>query len=226
MVCKINPSLNYIITEIKSKIDILTVVEESNLHLRKRGRNYMGLCPFHSEKTASFSVNPQKNIFKCFGCGVSGDQINLYAQLHGMDNGQAVYQLLQRIGLRGDKLTKQQKIVISKRQEDQKLEKKFEQEYKHLFDYLCNLRNFTKAKAKKHKEMGQVEQDYLLIRYYHEKAYQEYLLDALLAGLLEEIDFDQQIDIFEIAMGVVDNWKNLLKKQKLKGFENVELTSF
>ena len=179
---KINPSLNYIITEIKSKIDILTVVEESNLHLSKRGRNYMGLCLFHSEKTASFSVNPQKNIFKCFGCGVSGDQINLYALLHNIDNGQAIYQLSQRIGLTGSKLTKQQKIVISKRQDDQKLEKKFEQEYRQLFDYLCNLRNFMKSKAEKHKEMGQVEQDSLLIRYY--------LFDAGVAAVcrVDELD--------------------------------------
>ncbi|WP_324199228.1 CHC2 zinc finger domain-containing protein [Bacillus subtilis] len=226
MVCKINPSLNYIITEIKSKIDILTVVEESNLHLSKRGRNYMGLCPFHNEKTASFSVNPQKNIFKCFGCGISGDQINLYARLHDIDNGQAIYQLSQRIGLTGKRLTKQQKVVISEQQEDRKLEKKFEKEYTQLFNYLCNLQNSMKAKAKKYKEMNHLEKDSLLIHYYHEKAYHEYLLDGLLAGLLEEIDFDQQIDFFELANGVVDNWKNLLKNQKLKGFENVELISY
>lgn len=217
-----NYTLAYIISEIKSKIDIQSVVEDSHLHLRKKGRNYFGLCPFHSEKTPSFSVNPQKNIFKCFGCGASGDQINLYARLNGIDNGQAIFQLSQRIGLSVNKLTEQQKVVLSKRQEDKKLEKKFEQEYRHLFYYLCDLRNSMKAKLKNHKGISQVVQDSVLIRYYHEKAYHEYLLDGLLAGLLEEIDFDKQIDFFESAIGVVGDWKNILEKRKLQGLLNVE----
>ena len=41
--------------------------------LKKRGANYIGLCPFHNEKTGSFNVNPARNIFKCFGCGKAGD---------------------------------------------------------------------------------------------------------------------------------------------------------
>jgi DNA primase catalytic core len=221
-----NLTLNYTIREIKSKIDILTIVNESSLQLRKRGRNFIGLCPVHSEKTPSFSVNPQKNIFKCFGCGISGDQINLFAQLNGIKNGQAVSELAKRIGLSGKKLTKEQKIEVSKRQEDRVLEKWFEQDYKRLFYYLCNLRDSLKAKANSYKDIDRIEQDPLLIRYYHEIAYHEYLLDGLLAALLEEIDFDQQIDFFESAIGVVNNWKVLLKNQKLKGFENVELTSY
>lgn len=221
-----NLSLDYTIREIKSKIDILTIVEESTLHLRKRGRNFIGLCPFHSEKTPSFTVNPQKNIFKCFGCGVSGDLINLYAQLNGIKNRKAVSELAQRIGLSGKKLTKKQKKEASKRQEDRTLEKQFEQEYKCLFYYLCNLRDYMKVKAKNYKDIDRVVQDPILIRYYHESAYQEYLLEGLLAGLLDELDFDQQIDFFESAIGVVKNWKWLLGKQKLKGFENVELISY
>ncbi|PHC70386.1 hypothetical protein COF39_17325 [Bacillus toyonensis] len=53
-----NLTIDNTIREIKSKIDILTIVEESSLQLRKRGRNFIGLCPFHDEKTPSFSVNP------------------------------------------------------------------------------------------------------------------------------------------------------------------------
>ncbi|MEE1303122.1 MAG: CHC2 zinc finger domain-containing protein, partial [Bacteroidales bacterium] len=45
----------------------------SFVELRKRGVNYIGLCPFHNEKTPSFNVNPAKGIFKCFGCGEGGD---------------------------------------------------------------------------------------------------------------------------------------------------------
>nr|WP_263326075.1 CHC2 zinc finger domain-containing protein [Neobacillus sp. Marseille-Q6967] len=221
-----NRTEDYGICVIKSKIDILAVIEASNLQLRKKGRNYFGLCPFHTEKTPSFCIDPKKNRFKCFGCGVSGDQINLYARLNGIDNGQAIYQLSQRIGISRNKLTKEQKIVISKQHEDRTLEKKFEQEYKNLFYYLCILRNSMIAKAKNHKEIIQVAQDSLLIQYYHEKAYHDYLLEGLLAGLLEEIDFDEQIDFFEIAIGVVNKWKNILKKQEQKGFENVAQTSY
>lgn len=43
--------------------------------LKKRGANYIGLCPFHNEKTPSFNVNPAKGIFKCFGCGEGGDAV-------------------------------------------------------------------------------------------------------------------------------------------------------
>ncbi|MDM5186843.1 hypothetical protein QUF99_05585 [Bacillus sp. DX4.1] len=103
------------------------------------------------------------------------------------------------------KLTKEQKVEVSKRREDRMIEKRFEQEYKRLFYYLCNLRDSMKAKGKNYKDIDQVEQDPLLIRYYHEIAYHEFLLDGLLAGLLEEIDFDQQIDFFESAIGVVNN---------------------
>lgn len=134
-----------------------------------------------------------------------GDQINLYVGLNGINNGNAVSELAKRIGLSRKKLTKEQKVEVSKRREDRMIEKRFEQEYKRLFYYLCNLRDSMKAKGKNYKDIDQVEQDPLLIRYYHEIAYHEFLLDGLLAGLLEEIDFDQQIDFFESAIGVVNN---------------------
>jgi len=53
---------------IRNNVDIVEVVSRY-VSLKKVGRNYFGLCPFHSEKTPSFSVNPGKGIFKCFGCG-------------------------------------------------------------------------------------------------------------------------------------------------------------
>lgn len=219
-------TFNYTTVQIKERISLLDVADEFGLKLRKAGRSYKGLCPFHNEKTPSFYIHPKKNIFKCFGCGVSGDPINLYALLNGINNGQAIYQLSQRLGVTGNRLSKEQKIVLSKRHVDRTLEKKFEQVYKHLFYYLCNLRDSMKAKANNYKEISQIMQDTQLIRYYHEKAYHEYLLDGLLAGLFEEIEFDQQIDFFLSAIGVVNNWKGLLRKQKLKGFENVELTNY
>jgi len=62
------------IQQITSRIDIIDVVGEF-VRLKKRGANYLGLCPFHGEKTPSFTVSPSKEIYKCFGCGKSGNTI-------------------------------------------------------------------------------------------------------------------------------------------------------
>jgi len=62
------------IQKIQSQIDILDIVG-SYVKLKKRGSNYLGLCPFHNEKTPSFTVSPAKEIYKCFGCGKSGNSI-------------------------------------------------------------------------------------------------------------------------------------------------------
>jgi len=63
------------IQQIQSRIDIVDVVGNF-VRLRKRGGNYLGLCPFHNEKTPSFTVSPTKEIYKCFGCGKSGNSIS------------------------------------------------------------------------------------------------------------------------------------------------------
>ncbi len=62
------------IQQITNRIDIIDVVGEF-VKLKKRGANYLGLCPFHGEKTPSFTVSPAKEIYKCFGCGKSGNTI-------------------------------------------------------------------------------------------------------------------------------------------------------
>ena len=62
------------IQQILSRIDIVEIVG-SFIKLKKRGANYLGLCPFHNEKSPSFTVSPSKEIYKCFGCGRSGNSI-------------------------------------------------------------------------------------------------------------------------------------------------------
>jgi DNA primase len=63
------------IQQIQNRIDIIEIVGEF-VRLKKRGANYLGLCPFHNEKTPSFTVSPSKEIYKCFGCGKSGNTIS------------------------------------------------------------------------------------------------------------------------------------------------------
>jgi len=73
---------NPVIEEIRQKADIVSIVSDY-VALKKRGRNYLGLCPFHSEKTASFTVSQEKQLFHCFGCGEGG---NVFSFIMKMEN--------------------------------------------------------------------------------------------------------------------------------------------
>ena len=72
------------IEKIRDRADIIEIISKY-VSLKKRGRNYFGLCPFHSEKTPSFSVNPEKQIFKCFGCGAGGSSIDFIMEFEKLN---------------------------------------------------------------------------------------------------------------------------------------------
>lgn len=71
------------IEEIKERADIVSEIS-NYVDIKKVGANYKGLCPFHSEKTPSFTVSPQKQIYKCFGCGEGGNVINFIMKIEGL----------------------------------------------------------------------------------------------------------------------------------------------
>ena len=87
------------IEEVKAKTDIVSIITE-HVELKKAGRNYKGLCPFHSEKTPSFMVSPELQIFKCFGCLESGDVISFLQKHEGMDFPEALKYLADRAGVK------------------------------------------------------------------------------------------------------------------------------
>src|SRR2546423_12643988 len=68
--------------ELRDRVDLVAVVQR-RVPLKKSGHDWKGLCPFHGEKTPSFYVAPDKKMFHCFGCGVSGDAIKFIMQLDG-----------------------------------------------------------------------------------------------------------------------------------------------
>ena len=71
------------IAEIQQASDIIQIISE-HVHLKQSGRNFTGLCPFHSEKTPSFTVNPEKKLFKCFGCGEGGTVFQFIMKQEGV----------------------------------------------------------------------------------------------------------------------------------------------
>ncbi len=86
------------VAELKARADIYDIVSES-VRLRKSGVNWLGLCPFHSEKTPSFTVNPSKQIFHCFGCGAGGDVISFVTKRENMTFREALEVLAARYGM-------------------------------------------------------------------------------------------------------------------------------
>ncbi|WP_217586730.1 DNA primase [Lentibacillus saliphilus] len=86
------------IEEVRNTSDIVDVIGEY-VQLKKQGKNYFGLCPFHGEKTPSFSVTQDKQIFHCFGCGQGGNVFTFLMELEGFSFHEALRHLAQRSGL-------------------------------------------------------------------------------------------------------------------------------
>jgi DNA primase len=86
------------ISQIKQKLDIVDVIG-AYVSLKKAGKNYKGVCPFHSENTPSFMVSQELQIFKCFGCGESGDMFSFIEKLEGVDFTGALELLAEKAGV-------------------------------------------------------------------------------------------------------------------------------
>jgi DNA primase len=83
--------------ELKSRADIYSVIS-NYVKLKKTGKNYTGLCPFHKEKTPSFTVDTSKQLYHCFGCGAGGDVINFIEKIENLDFVEAIEFLAKKVG--------------------------------------------------------------------------------------------------------------------------------
>lgn len=87
-----------VVAEIQAKVDLLAYVSQY-VTLKKRGREYLGLCPFHAEKTPSFSLNADKQLWHCYGCDAGGDLIKFVQRYENVDFQSALRMLAQRAGV-------------------------------------------------------------------------------------------------------------------------------
>ncbi|SFA70544.1 DNA primase [Lentibacillus halodurans] len=107
-----------VIEEVRKANDIVDVIGEY-IQLKKQGRNYFGLCPFHGEKTPSFSVTQEKQIFHCFGCGKGGNVMTFIMEMEGYTFYEALRLLADKSGVELPDISQQQKSSIS--QESQRI---------------------------------------------------------------------------------------------------------
>ncbi|MGE8206215.1 DNA primase [Heyndrickxia sp. NPDC080065] len=141
------------INEIRQSIDIVDVIGDY-VHLKKQGRNYFGLCPFHGENTPSFSVSPDKQIYHCFGCGAGGNAISFLMDIDGLNFQEAVIKLADKGKVQLD---------IEKGSEEKHFDSKVNTEDKQMHDAHQLLQKFYHHLLVNTKE-GQNALEYLLNR--------------------------------------------------------------
>jgi DNA primase len=88
----------HFIDELKNRADLVRIIEPY-APLKKKGANWMGCCPFHQEKTPSFSVNPSKGFYKCFGCGKGGTAFNFVMEIEGLNFPEAIKRIAEISGI-------------------------------------------------------------------------------------------------------------------------------
>ena len=92
-----------VIDEIKTRLDIVDVIREYVGDVKNSGKNIFAVCPFHSENSPSFSISPDIQRYKCFGCGESGDVINFIQKIEGLDFPRALELCAKKAGVELDK---------------------------------------------------------------------------------------------------------------------------
>lgn len=133
-----------VIEKVRERADIVDVISQY-VSLKPSGKNYRGLCPFHKERTPSFTVSPEKQLFHCFGCGVGGNVFTFLMRYEGLSFEEAVRTLAERYGI-----------------EVQEAERKREK-FGHLYELNRMAFEFYRSKLLHPKE-GKAARDYLLSR--------------------------------------------------------------
>lgn len=112
----------YFIDDLKGRADLVRIIQPYAQDLKKKGANWMACCPFHDEKTPSFSVNPAKGFYKCFGCGKGGTAFNFLMEIEGLSFPEAVQRVAEISGVPLPEPVDSESYERSKRKSDEKKE--------------------------------------------------------------------------------------------------------
>lgn len=129
---------------VKQAADIVEVVS-AHTDLRRQGARYVGLCPFHEERTPSFSVEPQEKLYHCFGCGVGGDVIKFVEEKEGLGFSDAVELLADRYGVELER-EQEDPRAEARRQRRRRLEQLLERAAAFYANYLWESDEAAKAR--------------------------------------------------------------------------------
>jgi len=180
------------IDELKGQLDIVSLISDY-VELKRAGKNFKGLCPFHQENTPSFFVNPDNKYYHCFGCGAGGDAINFIMELENTTFQESIKILARRTGMELPDLSTGERTFYKKREKMFALNQLTAKFYHYLLveskvgkialDYLAK-RGFSREDAKKYKLGFAPKEWQVLLKYLQKK---DYSLDFLLqTGLVSK----------------------------------------
>ncbi|HMM78561.1 MAG TPA: DNA primase [Pyrinomonadaceae bacterium] len=110
----------YVIDDLKVRADLVRIIQPYAQDLKKKGASWMACCPFHQEKTPSFSVNPAKGFYKCFGCGKGGTAFNFLMEMEGLNFPEAVKRVAEMSGYMLPELEDDESFARSKKAREEK----------------------------------------------------------------------------------------------------------
>ncbi len=193
------------IEEIKSRLDIVPIVERQ-LKLKKAGKNYIGLCPFHNEKTPSFTVSPSMQRYKCFGCGETGDIFNFVEKTENLDFVDTLEKLAKEAGIEIKKNTSFNKAYSKIYEINALATELFSQDLLTNIpakNYVFNKRKFTKKTADSF-QLGYAIGGTRLLQYIQSKGSFS-KADLLSSGLFSEKNNDIQDRFFKRIIFPIHN---------------------
>lgn len=191
--------------QLRANTDIESVISPY-VNLRRRGKNLVGLCPFHNEKTPSFTVYPENGSFYCFGCGVGGDVITFVRRMENLDYMEAVKQLADRAGMAlpedgyDDTLAKKRTAVLAANRAAAKFfhSQLFTDRGRHALNYFLD-RGLT-METIRHFGLGFAPDDWRTLKnHLNEQGFDDILLES--ANLLRRSDKNGKVSYY-------DNFRN------------------
>lgn len=191
--------------QLRANTDIESVISPY-VNLRRRGKNLVGLCPFHNEKTPSFTVYPKNGSFYCFGCGVGGDVITFVRRMENLDYMEAVKQLADRAGMAlpedgyDDTLAKKRTTVLAANRAAAKFfhSQLFTEQGRQALDYFLD--RGLAPETIRHFGLGFAPNDWrALKRHLNEQGFDDVLLES--ANLLRRSDKNGKVSYY-------DNFRN------------------